>query len=171
MELYAKNMFFQGNTIEEKEYDYCIHGNVVFKIGDKSLSNEKEWCISASAYKFLCTLFKNHFIEDGDFLIPCCGHFIILSDDKKIEKIMGCNSGIDFNVIHGKSDIIIKTEDNIEYNIPFVDYKIAVLSFAKQVIDFYKLNSERKFTDEYDKEGYNVFIAELNSLYNKANLL
>ncbi len=168
MELYATNMVFRGVNEEQQIYDCCIHGKVVFKLEDKKLSDETEWCVSASAYRFLHTIFKNHFMGAEEFLIPCCGHTMIPADDKMSVIIIGCNSGIDFNIIHENDFVIITTEDNMEYRISFEKYKSAVISFAKQIMDFYKSNPHREFMDDFDKEGYGAFVTEYNSLYDKA---
>ncbi len=168
MELYAQDMFFRGDGEKEQTHDCCIHGKVFFKIGDKLLSDDTEWCVSASAYRFLHTLFKNHFMGADDFLIPCCGHTMIPSDDRMSVNIIGCNNGIDFDIIHKQDNIIIRTTDNTQYTVSFVDYKNAVLSFAKQVEDFYKLNPPREFEDTFSKDGYNAFVTEWFSLYNNA---
>ena len=168
MELYASDMFFRGDNEKEQAYDCCIHGNIIFKIGDNLLSDNTEWCVSASAYRFLHTLFENHLMGSEEFLIPCCGHFMIPSDDKTSVNISGCSNGIDFNIIHEDESITIATSDNAEYHIPFEEYKSAVISFAKQVTDFYKANPPRKFKDDFDKDGYSAFVAEWHSLYNKA---
>ena len=168
MELYATDMFFRGDDKKEQAYDCCIHGNVVFKIGDNLLSDNTEWCVSASAYRFLHTLFENHFMGAEDFLIPCCGHFIIPSEDKTSVTISGCRNGVDFNIIHEDESITIVTAENIEYRIPFEDYKKAVVSFAKQVMDFYKESPPREFEDDFDKDGYSAFVPEWYSLYDKA---
>lgn len=168
MELYAQDMFFMGDTKKERAHDCCIHGKVIFKIGDKSLSEDTEWCVSASAYRFLHTLFENHFMGAEDFLIPCCGHTVIPSEDKKSVSIIGCSNGIDFNIIHEEENITITTKDNNEYTVSFVDYKNAVLFFAKQVADFYKSNPPREFEDDFDKDGYSAFVTEWYSLYDKA---
>lgn len=168
MVLYAQDMFFRGATEKEKTYDCCIHGKVIFKIGESLLSDEKEWCVSASAYRFLHTLFENHFMGAEDFLIPCCGHTMIPSEDQDSVNIIGCNNGIDFNIIHKQENIIIVTADNTEYQVPFADYKNAVISFAKQVMDFYKSNPPREFEDDFDKDGYSSFVTEWYALYDKA---
>ena len=168
MELYASDMFFRGDNEKEQAYDCCIHGNVIFKIGDNLLSDNTEWCVSASAYRFLHTLFENHFMGSEEFLIPCCGHFMIPSEDKTSVNISGCSNGIDFNIIHEDDSITVATADNAEYHIPFEEYKSAVISFAKQVMDFYKANPPREFEDDFDKEGYSAFVAEWHSLYDKA---
>ena len=81
MELYASDIFFQGDNEKEQAYDRCIHGNVIIKIEGNLLSDNTWKCVSASAYRFLHTLFKNHFMGAEDFLIPCCGHTMIPSED------------------------------------------------------------------------------------------
>ena len=168
MELYAQDMFFRGDNVKEQSHDCCIHGKIIFKIDDKLLSDDTEWCVSASAYRFLHTLFKNHFIGTEDFLIPCCGHTMIPSEDKKSVSIIGCNNGIDFDIIHEHENIIIKTTDHNEYTVSFIDYRNAVLTYAKQVEDFYKSNPPREFEKDFDKDGYHAFMTEWFSLYNKA---
>ena len=168
MELYAKDMFFQGDTEKEQIYDYCIQGKVVFKIEDTYLSDDMDWCVSASAYRFLHTLFENHFMGAEDFLIPCCGHTMIPSEDQKTVTIIGCNDGIDYDVIHEQENIIIKTADHNEYTVSFIDYRNAVLSFANQIQDFYKTKPPREFNDDFDKAGYKAFITEWYSLYDNA---
>ena len=94
MELYARNMFFRGDNPKEQTHDCCIHGTVVFKIGDQLLSDDTEWCVSASAFRFLRTLFNNHFMGAEQFLIPCCGHWMIPSEDKMSVNISGCSNRI-----------------------------------------------------------------------------
>lgn len=168
MELYARDMFFHGNNDREQVYDCCIHGKVIFKIEDKLLSDDTEWCVSASAYRFLHTLFKNHFMGAEDFMIPCCGHTMIPSSDGLSVNISGCGNGIDFDIIHEEETIVIITAGNDEFRLPFDEYKSAVLSFAEQVMDFYKANPPREFEDDFDRQGYSAFVAEWYSLYDKA---
>lgn len=58
MKLYASDMFFRGNTDSEKAYDCCIHGKIIFTIGEDSLCDNSEWCVRASAFRFLHTLYS-----------------------------------------------------------------------------------------------------------------
>ena len=63
MELYATDLHFLGDTQKDQVYDYCVHGKVIFKIDGCNLSNDdSDWCASASAYRFLRSLFENHFL-------------------------------------------------------------------------------------------------------------
>lgn len=168
MELYATGMFFRGNTEKDRAYDCCIHGEVVFTVEGKRLSDDTEWCVSASAYRFLHTLFKNHFMGGEEFLIPCCGHMMIPAEDKQSVRIFGCSNGLDFNIIHEGERITVVTADNTAYSVTFAEYKQAVVTFAQQVMDFYRSHPPRKFEDEWEKDGYGAFVTEWYSLYDKA---
>lgn len=168
MELYAQKLHFLGDTEEDRARDCCIHGSIVFKIGDKSLSDEKDWCVSASAYRFLHTLFANHFAGPEDFMIPCCGHFLIPSKDKQTVEIAGCSKGIDFDIIHEQETILIRTTDGAEYKVPVAEYKNAVLFFVKQVDEFFKENPARNPTDDFDRDGFEAFMTEWRALCDRA---
>ncbi len=170
MKIYAEDMFFRGNTDKEKAHDYCIHGKVNFNIDGDGLCDDSEWCVSASAYRFLHTVFENHFTGSEDFLIPCCGHFMIPSEDKQTVIISGCTNGIDFDIIHERANIIIKSSDK-EYTVAFDNYKSAVMAFAKQIEDFYKASPPKEFDNDFDRNGFNAFCAEWNSLCDKAKAL
>ena len=164
MRLHAKNLHFLGKTEEEKLSDCCVHGNVIFEIDGKNLSDDGEWCISASVYRFLHTLSENHFSGAEEFLIPCCGHTLIPSDDQKTVTITGCNVGLDFDILHENGNVIIDGK----YTVPFDDYKSAVLSFAKEIGDFYRANPPRKLEDNFEKDGLEAFFNEFSFLYNNA---
>ena len=137
MELYATDLHFLGDTPKDRVHDYCVHGKVVFKIDACNLSNEdSDWCVSASAYRFLRSIFDNHFTGADEQMIPCCGHFLIPSQNKTCVTIIGCPNGIDFDIIHEDNNIIIRTQDGTTYTVTFNDYKAAVLSYANQIQDF-----------------------------------
>lgn len=167
MELYGRNMIFLGNTAREQRHDICIHGKVVFKIGELCLSDNTFWCVSASAYRFLQSLFENRFMGAEEFLIPCCGNVIIPNEDKTSVSIIGCNKGIDFSIIHSGEDVIIITADNTKHRVPFADYKNAVLAFAKQVMEYYQTAPPREFYDDYDRDIYKAFLTGVGTLYEK----
>lgn len=168
MELKAYNLTFLGKTEKERELDFCIHGKVSFIIDGVELSDDTDWCVSASAFRFLHSLFENHFMGAEEFMIPHCGHFMVPSSDRKTVVIMGCNLGIDFNIIHEGDLIKVQTENNEEYSVSFNDYRNAVLAYADQITDFYKSNPPRKINDAFDKDVFGLFVADWNSLYSKA---
>ncbi len=171
MELYATDLHFIGDTVEEQNYDCCIHGKVVFKIGSVVLSDgSEEWCISASAYQFLHTLFKDHYLNspNDNQLIPCCGHFLIPSEDGTTVTVSGCPNGIDFTILKKDDTITICTKDEQTYTVPFDEYASAVIAYAKQIENFYKQNPPRRFQNKFDKNGFSAFCNEWYTLMDKA---
>ena len=168
MKLYATNLRFLGDTKKQQDLDCCVHGTIVFEINGEVLSDDTQWCVSASAYRFLHTLFADHFAGYEQHMIPCCGHFMVPSEDGMKVLISGCSNGIDFDVIHENEDIIIRTEENKVYRVPFAEYKAAVLGYAKQVEGFYHQNPPRRFEDEFEKKGFAAFCNEWYGLMEKA---
>ncbi len=169
MEIYATDLHFLGDTPKDRVYDYCVHGKVIFKIDGRNLSNDdSDWCVSASAYRFLHSLFENHFLGAEEQMIPCCGHLLIPSKDKMSVTISGCPNGIDFDIIHEDKNIIIRTQDGTTYTVTFEDYKASVLSYAKQIEDFYHQNPPRQFEDRFAQDGFSAFCNEWYRLTGKA---
>ena len=172
MELYATDLRFMGDTEEDKTYDACIHGKVFLKIGDEILSDgQTEWCVSASAYHFLRTLFQDRLLDTENQIIPCCGHFLMPSEDKTTVTIIGCPNGIDFSVSRENENILIRTRDHKTFHIGFEEYANAVLTYAKQIEDFYKQNPPRRFQDKFEKDGFCAFCNEWYVLMQKAQAL
>lgn len=64
-----------------------------------------------------------------------------------------------------------RLEEKYSNSRSFEEFKTAVISFAKQVEDFYKANSPRKYENDFDRECFATFITEWHSLYNKSNEL
>ena len=100
-------------------------------------------------------------------MIPCCGVFYA-SQDKTSVTVVGCPNGIDFDIIHEGGNIIIRTQEGITYTVPFEDYKAAVLSYAKQIEDFYHQNPPRQFEDQIEKDGFTAFCNAWKSLKDRA---
>ena len=167
MKLYATDLHFLGDNPEMQVYDDCVHGKVIFKIDGCNLSNDdSDWCLSASAYRFLHSIFQNHFSGAEEHMIPCCGIFYA-SQDKASVTVVGCSNGIDFDLIHANDNIVIRTQDDITYTVPFEDYKTAVLSYAKQIEDFYHQNPPRQFESQLDQDGFSAFCNEWYRLIDK----
>ena len=169
MELYATNLHFLGDTPQEQCLDYCIHGGVVFKIGNTQLSNDDDdWCVSASAYRFLKTLFEDHIASECEQMIPCCGHFMVPSEDNTSVSIIGCTNGIDFDVVRAGDNVVFHTQDGQVFEVPLQAYKPAVLSFAQQIQDFYQNHPPRHFTEAHEQEAFEVFCKEWKTLIEQA---
>ncbi len=168
MEICANNLHFQGDTEEARRYDLCIHGNITLKINDDSIPCGTDWCVSASALYFLRSLFRNHFYGTEEHMIPCCGHMMIPAEDGKTVIICGCSNGIDFDVLHEDGEILIRTEANKEFRIPYEVYRNAVLSFARQIESFYQSSPLRMPEDDPEKGGFAAYKNEFYALLDKA---
>ncbi|MBQ7368976.1 MAG: hypothetical protein IJW60_04655 [Clostridia bacterium] len=172
MELYTTDLHFIGESEQDTLFDFCVHGKVFLKIGDEILSDgQTEWCVSASAYHFLRTLFQDRLLDTENQMIPCCGHFLMPSEDKTTVTIIGCPNGIDFSVSRENEYIVIRTRDHKTFNIPFEEYANAVLTYARQIDDFYKQNPPRRFQDKFEKDGFCAFCNEWYVLMKKAQAL
>jgi len=158
---------------EPSENDLCAHGQLKVKIGDEIIVDEKNddgWTISATAQLLLRTLERSHSKKEpvGDQLIPCCGHFLVYDDDMEEVYVGSCPSGFDWEVKHEDDKVILKTENGIETQIDFVDYKTKILEFVDEVEQFYKDSPKKEIpTDEFDRKGYLQFWKEWHEKRNK----
>jgi hypothetical protein len=91
----------------------------------------------------------------------------------------GCPISIDWDVKHegnyaiieniekvptaNKNDVIIY--EFLKSNIEFTIYKDRILLFAEEVKHFFSYTKGKLFASEYDRETYNNFWSEFNSLY------
>ncbi len=167
MQLYAKDLLFRGNSAKDRRYDLCPHGKVVFTVGDVSLSDDSEWCVSASAYRFFHALFADHVSGTEEFLFPCCGHFLYPADDGRSVTIVGCSNGLDFDILHRGETVLIQTADAC-HSVPYAEFLDAVLTFAGQIEDFYRTEPPRTFKDEFDRAGFCAFRTQWEALYGRA---
>jgi hypothetical protein len=156
MKLYAENLHFLGDTPKEQASDVCIHGTPVMEINGIPLTDGEDWCVSASAFRFLQTLSENHFCGGEEQMFPCCGHYLIPSEDLQTVIIGGCPNGIDFDVIHEDGNVLFFIDDTCQA-VPYEEYREAVLAYAKQIEDFFRENPPREFNDGYEKNGFTAF--------------
>lgn len=152
--------------------DLCSHGYVFVGIGSEVICNQDTLDVttSAASLHLMRTLDKDY--TPGSFagqLLPCCGHFMVASDDLKTVDLHSCNSGIDWHVIHMPDGYIkLLFENGIEAIITFKNYKDQVLAFADDVKSFYNSSSPKnKLDDDFDRNGYIAFWNEWHSLRNK----
>jgi len=160
------------NGSKDDPADLCAHGFVLAQIGSEIICEKDtlDVCTSAAASHLLRTLVKDY--VPGDFagqLLPCCGHFMIASDDLKTADVCGCPSGIDWNVMHLPGNSVRLTSlSGTELTITFEDYKTQVLAFADGVKAFYDASSRKILpNDDFDQNGYIAFWNEWHNLRNK----
>jgi len=153
----------------DESTDLCAHGRVYLKIGDQIVSNMAtgDWTLSSTALSLLRTIEKDY--EKDEFsnpILPCCGHFFISNDNQETVIIQGCDTGIDWKIIHTHDNNIRHILDSgYEITIDKETYKRKVFEFADQVEQFYKDSKPKTIpTDDFDRKGYFAFWKEWRNL-------
>lgn len=127
---------------------------------------EDDFTASASALQFLRTLQEDHVaIYDDEQMMPCCGHFMVSSDDKASVYISGCPNGTDFDVRREAGAVVICTRE-AKYHLDPSEYRAAVLTFVEQVETFYRESPPRDLDgrDQFSRDGYEAFWCEWRRL-------
>ena len=141
---------------KDNPQDLCLHGHATVQIGKRKL--EYDATISATALYLLKTLTENHIINTDNQLLPCCGFMFIPNDTLDNVTIVGCNSGIDWSVIHDGDTVILELEDGTKECIFIEDYKNKVFEFADKIEAFYKSCTPKIMPkDKYERNGYIAF--------------
>ena len=167
MKLFADHLHFLGDTPKEQAKDSCVHGTPVLELDGVLITDGEDWCVSASAFRFLQTLSENHFCGGEEQMFPCCGHFLIPSEDLQTVSIGGCPNGIDFDIIHENGNVRIRV-GGVCHTVPYKEYREAVLSYARQIEEFFHKNPPREFDDSYDKNGFTAFCNQWHAMKEKA---
>ena len=110
---------------------------------------------------------EDHILGAGLQMLPCCGHFLIAYDNLSRVEIVGCNSGIDWSVLHEVDSVRLLTESGGDVMIPLEEYRRAVFAFADEIEQFYRESKPKKIpADEFAKNGYLAFWEEWKNLRN-----
>lgn len=146
--------------------DLCAHGGVDFRLGDDVLGDGdsgNDLSLSTAALHLLRTLERPHTKRHrvGEHLFPHCGfamHDVEGSDDVLI---IGCVSGLDFEVDHrpDASGVSIRSDDGREWPVAWPEWRAAVFSFADQVSSFFAASSAKRPSAEH-AAGYRRFLSE-----------
>ena len=121
-----------------------------------------DWCVSAAGLFLLRTLDASHTPEApvADHLIPCCGHWMYALNDGADVDIGGCNTWIDWEVIHEGANVRLRTSEGEEEIVPLAEWRRTVLEFADAVAAFYAASAPKQPSDETDAQGFAAFQAE-----------
>jgi hypothetical protein len=82
--------------------------------------------------------------------------------------IIGCPSGLDFEVRHRDGQVEIQLPDQPPVAMPATEWGAAVLSFSEAIMAFYAASSSKQPSEEIVAKGYQAFCAEWNRRYNDA---
>jgi hypothetical protein len=149
--------------------DCCSHGEVYIRIGSEELSNKETgaWSLSTAGLYLLRSLGQDcQFDEFSNQLVPCCGHMVIPDENiVNFVQIIGCPSGIDWEIVHKGCKVTFKSEKGSTAELPFDEYRNMIIEFTDQIESFYGSPSEKNVLgDDLDKDGFDQFWAEWRDL-------
>jgi hypothetical protein len=142
--------------------DLCAHSGVDFQIDGDVLVRDGDWTVSAAALYLLRTLSKSHTKSDpvADYLFPCCGHAIFEVDGQDHVMILGCNNGIDFEILHIGDHVRITAEDGRQHHVGATDWTNSACEFSDAVRVFYSSSSPKRAEGEYEQRSFEKFLSE-----------
>ena len=137
--------------------DYCLHGHVTVEMGDISL--EFDGTVSAAALNLLKTLTQDKIMNRWDIqMVPCCGHFLIASADLQEVEIIGCDSGLDWSVIHEGGRVRFILPSGHEEAESLGAYREEVFRFVDKIEAHYlACRPKERPRDDFDRNGYIAF--------------
>lgn len=143
------------NGPEDDPKDLCLHGKVTAHIGDEVM--EDQGTVSASALYLLRSLSEDHQTGQENQMIPCCGHFMVASEDLSAVWISGCPNGTDWKVEQVSGGVKITTESGKETFVPMDAYRAEVFRFADKVESYYAACGPKEPYDDFQQKGYTAF--------------
>lgn len=143
--------------------DLCAHSAVDFRVGAAVLVSPEsgDWNVSAAALFLLRTLSRPHTKADPvcEHLFPCCGHTMVPTETGDVI-VLGCPNGIDVEVIPIGSDVLLRSSDGTEQRVPKEEWRAAVIAFSDAVQRFFEQSLPKEPGDDFNKSGYECFMAE-----------
>ena len=141
--------------LEDDPDDLCLHGKVTAHIGNEIL---EDWgTVSSTALYLLKTLTRDHAAGTENQMIPCCGHFLIASEDLSEVEISGCPYGTDWTVEHIDGGVRIITESGKHTTVSMEQYRAEVFCFADKVESYYASCAPKRPWDDFMQRGYTAF--------------
>ena len=163
------NKLYWIDKSENNREDLCLHGDLEILLKNQIFQYSPT--VSAAGLKLLRSLMDNHLGGIGDHLFPCCGNTLIGNESLDKVDIIGCDQGLDWSVSHKDGLVMIKTDEQLEFTIGYLQYKNEISNFAKAIEYFYKNALERILPEDImDREGYLAFWNEWEGLKKKAAL-
>lgn len=151
---------------DDEARDLCLHGKVRFQVDDELLvdpATSIDVTVSAAGLYLLRTLTREHTHSEpvGDHLFPCCGFAIEGSPETEDVLLLGCPSGLTFEVLHDTTGraITLRNAAGLDWRVSAEDWREAVFAFADAVSSHYAASPPRQPNPE-DATGYRAFLAE-----------
>jgi hypothetical protein len=137
---------------------------VEFSIGESVLvkPGDGEWTVSAAALYLLRTLSQPHtkLQPIAEHLFPCCGNGIFEVEGQDDVQIVGCNSGIDFEVVQIDDEVLLTAKDGDQHRVTVSDWRRAVYEFSDAVRAFYAASPPKEPEDDWEQRSFRKFLSE-----------
>jgi hypothetical protein len=157
------NLHWMDGSLDDRQ-DLCAHSGVDFRIGDSVLvkPSDGNWTVSAAALYLLRTLSQKHTKQQPitEYLFPCCGNGIFEVEGQDDVQIVGCNNGIDFEVLRVDDEVIVTAQDGTQYRVGLPDWKNAVCEFSDSVRAFYSASLPKEPEDDWEERSFRKFLSE-----------
>jgi len=144
--------------------DLCAHSGVEFSIGQAALMkpSDGDWTVSAAALYLLRTLSRPHTKQQriAEHLFPCCGNGIFEVEGQDDVLIVGCNAGVDFEIVQIDDEVLLTTKGGNQHRVAVSDWRRAVCEFSDAVQAFYSASSPKEPEDDWEQRGFRKFLAE-----------
>jgi hypothetical protein len=149
------------NQEVDEPADLCAHSPVELALGDAKLVQpaDGDWTVSAAALYLLRTLSAAHRAPFAEHLFPCCG-FTMYEVDAPDVLIIGCPSGIDFEVVRQDAQVRLTSAGGQVHSTSFLEWRDAVCTFADAVHEFYARSTPRRPSTPEDEKGLRAFWRE-----------
>ena len=99
----------------------------------------------------------------GDQIFPCCGHQFYDVGKPEVA-ILGCASGIDFEIRHLMNTYQLTAEDGRIIAVSENDWREAVLNFSDAVMDFYDRSMPKEPADDDERKDFSAMMIEWQRL-------
>lgn len=151
---------------EDDPHDLCLHGEVTVTIGSRVLRGDGT--VSATALYLLKSLVRDKIQSEHEIqMVPCCGHFLIANEDCSEVTIIGCDTGLDWSILHREDKILLVLPDGVEEWVNPPDYRAEVYRFADQIEAYYAACKPKVLPDDaFERNGYIAFWNEWHRLRN-----
>lgn len=155
------------NGADEPE-DQCIHGEVFIRVGNEIVSDKESgsWSIGVTALYLLRCLTEDYYPDKfGNYILPCCGHFMIPDEDDNYVTIQGCNIGKEWTIKHHKKSVEWISENGVSGSLSKSEYHNVIIKLISEIELFYNQSTPKHTPkDNFDKTAWQQYWAEWNKL-------
>ena len=166
LEIVASNLHWLGVT-DEGVHDLCAHGGVRVSLdGELLVEDVSDYAVSTGALHLLRTLEADHTSsrtgvgDEGEQLIPCCGHFMHVPPGSDRLWNLGCPEGVNWWVRHESEHVELDFPNGRRCTVTAQEWRRAVMAFSAQVWAFFAATPAKQPGDAWEAEWLPLFLKE-----------